>query len=117
MAVQLLNLMWIEKNSLIKVKTLRKTLSNLISKGASASTVQDDWTQYISLCGLRTHDRLCESSVTELIYVHSKALIADDRRYIIGESTAATVEWQTKLMGLWLTIVKSLCQDDIWVSR
>ncbi|XP_063059494.1 phospholipase D2 [Engraulis encrasicolus] len=48
--------------------------------------MQDDWTQYISLCGLRTHDRLCESSVTELIYVHSKALIADDRRYIIGSA-------------------------------
>ncbi|KAL2094910.1 hypothetical protein ACEWY4_009629 [Coilia grayii] len=48
--------------------------------------MQDEWTQYISLCGLRTHDKLCQSPVTELIYVHSKALIADDRRYIIGSA-------------------------------
>lgn len=47
---------------------------------------EDEWTQYISLCGLRTHDKMCQSAVTELIYVHSKALIADDRCYIIGES-------------------------------
>uniref|UniRef100_A0A8C2K7D4 Phospholipase n=1 Tax=Cyprinus carpio TaxID=7962 RepID=A0A8C2K7D4_CYPCA len=45
--------------------------------------MQDEWTQYISLCGLRTHSQLGQSPVTELIYVHSKALIADDRCYII----------------------------------
>uniref|UniRef100_A0A8C2K785 Phospholipase n=1 Tax=Cyprinus carpio TaxID=7962 RepID=A0A8C2K785_CYPCA len=48
--------------------------------------MQDEWTQYISLCGLRTHSQLGQSPVTELIYVHSKALIADDRCYIIGET-------------------------------
>uniref|UniRef100_A0A8C2K6Z0 Phospholipase n=1 Tax=Cyprinus carpio TaxID=7962 RepID=A0A8C2K6Z0_CYPCA len=50
--------------------------------------MQDEWTQYISLCGLRTHSQLGQSPVTELIYVHSKALIADDRCYIIGETFA-----------------------------
>lgn len=48
--------------------------------------VLDRWMDYISLCGLRTHSQLGESLVTELIYVHSKMLIADDRRYIIGSA-------------------------------
>ncbi|XP_072530394.1 phospholipase D2 [Salminus brasiliensis] len=48
--------------------------------------MQDEWTQYISLCGVRTHSELGQTPVTELIYVHSKALIADDRCYIIGSA-------------------------------
>ncbi|XP_061105920.1 phospholipase D2 isoform X1 [Conger conger] len=48
--------------------------------------MQDQWTQYISFCGLRTHSQLSQCPVTELIYVHSKALIADDRCYIIGSA-------------------------------
>ncbi|KAL4659938.1 phospholipase D2 [Arapaima gigas] len=48
--------------------------------------LQGQWNQYISLCGLRTHSELNQSQVTELIYVHSKMLIADDRRYIIGSA-------------------------------
>ncbi|XP_061090562.1 phospholipase D2-like isoform X1 [Conger conger] len=48
--------------------------------------MQDQWSQYISLCGLRTHSQLGQSLVTELIYVHSKMLIADDRCYIIGSA-------------------------------
>ncbi|KAM4726578.1 phospholipase D2 isoform 2-T4 [Anableps anableps] len=50
------------------------------------SEVKDQWTEYITFCGLRTHSWLSESLVTELIYVHSKALIADDRCYIIGSA-------------------------------
>lgn len=50
------------------------------------SEVKDQWTEYITFCGLRTHSRLSGSLVTELIYVHSKALIADDRCYIIGSA-------------------------------
>uniref|UniRef100_A0A8C7STQ7 Phospholipase n=1 Tax=Oncorhynchus mykiss TaxID=8022 RepID=A0A8C7STQ7_ONCMY len=48
--------------------------------------VEDQWSEYITLCGLRTHSQLSQSLVTELIYVHSKTLIADDRRYIIGSA-------------------------------
>uniref|UniRef100_A0A672JU78 phospholipase D n=1 Tax=Salarias fasciatus TaxID=181472 RepID=A0A672JU78_SALFA len=48
--------------------------------------VKDQWTEYITFCGLRTHSQLCESLVSELIYVHSKTLIADDRCYIIGSA-------------------------------
>ncbi|KAI4883825.1 hypothetical protein NFI96_006020 [Prochilodus magdalenae] len=46
--------------------------------------MQDEWRQYISLCGVRTHSELGQTPITELIYVHSKALIADDRCYIIA---------------------------------
>uniref|UniRef100_A0A3B3ZFM6 Phospholipase n=1 Tax=Periophthalmus magnuspinnatus TaxID=409849 RepID=A0A3B3ZFM6_9GOBI len=45
---------------------------------------EDQWTEYITVCGLRTHAQLSQSLVTEFIYVHSKALIADDRCYIIS---------------------------------
>ncbi|KAG7516368.1 phospholipase D2-like [Solea senegalensis] len=48
--------------------------------------VEDKWTEYITVCGVRTHARLSQSLVTELIYVHSKTLIADDRCYIIGSA-------------------------------
>ncbi|XP_022618041.1 phospholipase D2-like [Seriola dumerili] len=50
------------------------------------SEVEDKWTEYITLCGLRTHSQLSQSLITELIYVHSKTLIADDRCYIIGSA-------------------------------
>lgn len=45
---------------------------------------------YISIAGLRTHADLGGKLVTELIYVHSKMLIADDNTVIIG--TAAPVQ-------------------------
>uniref|UniRef100_A0A3P9K1M0 Phospholipase n=1 Tax=Oryzias latipes TaxID=8090 RepID=A0A3P9K1M0_ORYLA len=48
--------------------------------------VKDQWTEYITFCGLRTHSQLSQKLVTELIYVHSKTLIADDRCYIIGSA-------------------------------
>ncbi|KAM6907818.1 phospholipase D2 [Xenentodon cancila] len=48
--------------------------------------VRDQWTEYITFCGLRTHSQLSQKLVTELIYVHSKTLIADDRCYIIGSA-------------------------------
>uniref|UniRef100_A0A3Q3M8R6 Phospholipase n=1 Tax=Mastacembelus armatus TaxID=205130 RepID=A0A3Q3M8R6_9TELE len=48
--------------------------------------VEEKWIEYITFCGLRTHSELSQSLVTELIYVHSKTLIADDRCYIIGSA-------------------------------
>uniref|UniRef100_A0A672S3I1 Phospholipase n=1 Tax=Sinocyclocheilus grahami TaxID=75366 RepID=A0A672S3I1_SINGR len=50
------------------------------------STVDDQWMNYISICGLRTHAELEGRLVTELIYVHSKLLIADDNTVIIGSA-------------------------------
>lgn len=47
--------------------------------------VGNQWINYISFCGLRTHAELEGNLVTELIYVHSKLLIADDNTVIIGK--------------------------------
>ncbi|KAF6096182.1 phospholipase D2 [Phyllostomus discolor] len=44
------------------------------------------WRDYMSICGLRTHGELGEHPVSELIYIHSKMLIADDRTVIIGSA-------------------------------
>ncbi|RXM30666.1 Phospholipase D1 [Acipenser ruthenus] len=46
----------------------------------------NQWINYISFCGLRTHAELAGKLVTELIYVHSKMLIADDNTVIIGSA-------------------------------
>ncbi|XP_041670061.1 phospholipase D1 isoform X1 [Cheilinus undulatus] len=46
----------------------------------------DQWMNYISIAGLRTHADLEGKLVTELIYVHSKMLIADDNTVIIGSA-------------------------------
>lgn len=49
--------------------------------------VGDQWKNYFSVCGLRTHGEMPSGSlVTELIYIHSKMLIVDDRRVIIGSA-------------------------------
>ena len=41
---------------------------------------------YVSVYGLRTHGTLSGEFVTELIYVHSKVMIVDDRLAIIGSA-------------------------------
>uniref|UniRef100_A0AAX7SDM5 Phospholipase n=1 Tax=Astatotilapia calliptera TaxID=8154 RepID=A0AAX7SDM5_ASTCA len=46
----------------------------------------DNWINYISIAGLRTHTDLEGKLVTELIYVHSKMLIADDNTVVIGSA-------------------------------
>ncbi|XP_035527480.1 LOW QUALITY PROTEIN: phospholipase D1-like [Morone saxatilis] len=46
----------------------------------------EHWMNYISIAGLRTHAELEGKLVTELIYVHSKMLIADDNTVIIGSA-------------------------------
>ncbi|XP_067107933.1 phospholipase D1 [Osmerus mordax] len=48
--------------------------------------MDDQWMNYISLAGLRTHAELQGRLVSELIYVHSKMLIADDNTVIIGSA-------------------------------
>ncbi|XP_061706490.1 phospholipase D2 [Cydia pomonella] len=45
-----------------------------------------DPSQYITFHGLRTHSTLEGEPVTELIYVHSKLLIADDKTIICGSA-------------------------------
>uniref|UniRef100_A0A8C8JFR2 Phospholipase n=1 Tax=Oncorhynchus tshawytscha TaxID=74940 RepID=A0A8C8JFR2_ONCTS len=48
--------------------------------------LDEQWMNYISFCGLRTHAELEGRLVTELVYVHSKMLIADDNTVIIGSA-------------------------------
>ncbi|XP_063298750.1 phospholipase D1 [Pelobates fuscus] len=54
--------------------------------GQLKAEIGDQWINYISFCGLRTHAELEGNLVTELIYVHSKLLIADDNTVIIGSA-------------------------------
>ena len=62
-----------------------------ISKGAESllgrlSRYIEDPSEYISFYGLRSWSKLVNGLTTELIYVHSKLLIIDDMRTIIGSS-------------------------------
>ncbi|KAH0626010.1 hypothetical protein JD844_000707 [Phrynosoma platyrhinos] len=54
--------------------------------GRLSAVMGEDWKNYISFCGLRTHGELRGKLLTELIYIHSKMLIADDRLVIIGSA-------------------------------
>ncbi|KAK0092201.1 hypothetical protein PV326_001951 [Microctonus aethiopoides] len=55
-------------------------LSRLIDAGI------EDPSEYITFHGLRTHSLLNGSMVTELIYVHSKLIIVDDKIVICGSA-------------------------------
>uniref|UniRef100_A0A8D3CEE1 Phospholipase n=1 Tax=Scophthalmus maximus TaxID=52904 RepID=A0A8D3CEE1_SCOMX len=68
------------------IQAILVILNYLTNASSVCSLVEDKWTEYITVCGLRTHSKLSQSLVTELIYVHSKTLIADDRCYIIGSA-------------------------------
>ncbi|CDW58921.1 phospholipase D1, partial [Trichuris trichiura] len=46
----------------------------------------EDPSQYIIFCSLRTHGVLLDKMVTELIYIHSKLMIVDDRWTIVGSA-------------------------------
>ncbi|KAJ8797734.1 hypothetical protein J1605_017160 [Eschrichtius robustus] len=52
--------------------------------GQLKAEIGNQWINYISFCGLRTHAELEGNLVTELVYVHSKLLIADDNTVIIA---------------------------------
>ncbi|XP_030402876.1 phospholipase D2 isoform X1 [Gopherus evgoodei] len=65
-------------------RTLCRGDSSILCRLQAA--IGDEWKNYISICGLRTHGELGGSLLTELIYIHSKLLIADDRRVLIGSA-------------------------------
>jgi len=44
------------------------------------------WNKYIGFYSLRTHDELKGTPVTELVYIHSKLCIVDDRLVICGSA-------------------------------
>uniref|UniRef100_A0A087XTJ1 Phospholipase n=1 Tax=Poecilia formosa TaxID=48698 RepID=A0A087XTJ1_POEFO len=65
-------------------RTMNKGEHSIISQ--LRAEMGDQWMNYISFTGLRTHADLEGTLVTELIYVHSKMLIADDNTVIIGSA-------------------------------
>ncbi|XP_034991718.1 phospholipase D2 [Zootoca vivipara] len=65
-------------------QTLCRGEASIVSR--LKAVMGDDWKSYISFCGLRTHGELQGKLLTELVYIHSKMLIADDRRVIIGSA-------------------------------
>ncbi|XP_026522250.1 phospholipase D1 [Notechis scutatus] len=54
--------------------------------GQLKAEIGDQWINYLSFCGLRNYAELEGKLITELIYVHSKLLIADDNTVIIGSA-------------------------------
>ncbi|XP_061447126.1 phospholipase D2 isoform X2 [Rhineura floridana] len=65
-------------------RTICRGKASIISR--LKASMGEDWKNYISFCGLRTHGELHGKLLTELVYIHSKMLIADDRRVIIGSA-------------------------------
>ncbi|XP_053861774.1 phospholipase D2 isoform X2 [Malaclemys terrapin pileata] len=65
-------------------RTLCRGDSSILCRLKAA--IGDEWKNYISICGLRTHGELSGTLITELVYIHSKMLIADDRRVLIGSA-------------------------------
>ena len=57
-------------------------MNRLKSKGMPSGAIPD----YFSVHGLRTHGSLNGNFVTEVVYVHSKLMIVDDRLAIIGSA-------------------------------
>ncbi|XP_042214753.1 phospholipase D1-like isoform X2 [Homarus americanus] len=45
-----------------------------------------EWQRYVSFCSLRTHENLGDRPVSELVYIHSKLMIVDDRYVIAGSA-------------------------------
>lgn len=84
------------KNCTDKITTIKGDFHLLINYRPALNTtvVQSEvWffvgldpNRYVSVCGLRTHGLLKQLPVTELIYVHSKLIIVDDKKCIIGSA-------------------------------
>ena len=46
----------------------------------------DKWKNYIGFYSLRNHDLVFDVPTTEIIYIHSKLMIVDDKKVIIGSA-------------------------------
>ncbi|KAM9712896.1 phospholipase D1 isoform 1-T1 [Menidia menidia] len=67
-------------------RTMNRGDNSIVSQLKKEMGGHSNWMDYISIAGLRTHAELEGKLVTELIYVHSKMLIADDNTVIIGSA-------------------------------
>nr|CAB3264933.1 phospholipase D1-like [Phallusia mammillata] len=66
-------------------KSINRGVGSLLEDLNQTIGAGNAW-KYVSFCGLRTHSELQDKPITEMIYVHSKMLIADDRLVIIGSA-------------------------------
>ena len=66
--------------------TLYSGEDSLYSSLEKGGIPQEDIHSYITVYGLRTHATLNDKLVTEIVYVHSKLMIVDDRVAIIGSA-------------------------------
>ena len=65
-------------------KSISRGPHSLISRLELAGVT--NWSKYVGFYSLRAHDELQGTPVTELIYIHSKLLIVDDRLVICGSA-------------------------------
>jgi phosphatidylserine/phosphatidylglycerophosphate/cardiolipin synthase-like enzyme len=66
-------------------QTIIRGANSIINQLKECSYIKDPF-DYISFYGLRTHDKLESGPVTEIVYVHSKCMIIDDDKAIIGSA-------------------------------
>ena len=52
----------------------------------SIARLTPDPSKYIQFYGLRTHNMLKDGPVTEIIYLHTKLMIVDDKKAILGSA-------------------------------
>ena len=62
--------------------SIMEQLDKVLKECNSNKTVYD----YINFYSLRTHDIIAGKAVTEIIYIHSKLMIVDDRHLLIGSA-------------------------------
>ena len=60
--------------------------NSLYNRLMASGISKEEIPKYFSIYGLRKYDRLGDQMVTEIIYVHSKIMIVDDRVSIIGSA-------------------------------
>ena len=72
--------------SYLNYATIYRGKDSLLSRLKSLKIPEEDVKHYFSVYGLRTHGSLNGKPVTEIIYVHSKTMIVDDRITIIGSA-------------------------------
>jgi phospholipase D1/2 len=66
-------------------QTISRAITSMV---AQLQTKVGAWQNYLQFFGLRNHGRRTPMSqpVTEIIYIHSKLMIVDDDRLIVGSA-------------------------------
>ena len=77
--------------SIMKIEPLVKLIYKTISQNNGLSLIEqlqkkmgDKWKNYLGIYGLRTHGLINGVPKTEMVYLHSKLLIVDDTKVLIG---------------------------------